>query len=141
MPGYPKGFDGAGLTITSTGGFTATIKSINADPAVSVSKLELTGVDDLTKVFRPGTVKEFADMAMTVIYDPDYAPPVGVEDAFTIQFPKPIGQVAGQGARLVVTGFFQNWEPSGAEAGGGSLMEASTSFVVNSVVRTQSTVS
>lgn len=138
MPEIYDGFDGAGVTLAfATSGFECKVKSFT-EPAQSVGKLEYTGVADDTKTWKAGTVTENGDLALTIFYDPNERPPLGVTDTITITFPVPTGHSAG--TILTITGFFYNFEPGANEAGAGGLIEATVTIAVNTAVVTPAVV-
>lgn len=134
MPTTYDGFDGASTTLTWMSGFTCKVRAFKP-PGESVSKLELTAIDDSVKRFKAGRVTEYSDMEVVLYHDPDIDPPLGIADTITIQYPPATPD--DDGTTLTVTGFITDYDADVIGAGGSELVMATATFVVVDLVLTE----
>lgn len=129
--------NGNGATITfEDSGFTAEIRSFN-EPPESVEALDKTHLGSTHATRRPGKVRSAGEMSLTINYDPDTVPPVGVMEPITIQYPPPEG--AATGAKREFQGFISNYEPG--EVANDAIAEATITVTVDgAITRTPSAV-
>ena len=112
-----------------TTGFAAEIRSFN-EPPESLEVLDKTHLGSTHVTRRPGKVRNVGEMSLTINYDPDDEPPIGVMEPIRITYPPPEG--ATTGARREFTGFISNWEPG--EGSNDTVTEATITVTVDGAI-------
>ena len=114
--------------------FTAEIRSFN-EPPESVEQLDKTHLGSSFTTRRPGKVHNLGEMSMTIIYDPDEDPPIGIMEEIKIIYPPPPNGNTADGAWRKFRGFIANWEPG--EASNDTVTEASITIAVDGPIERQ----
>ena len=107
-------------------GFTAEIRSFN-EPPESVEVLDKTHLASSYMTRRPGKVRNVGEMSLTINYDPDSEPVIGVMEPIRITYPTPEG--GSLGARREFMGFISNVEPG--EVSNDTVVEATITVTVD----------
>lgn len=98
---------GAGLTMTFPGGFTASIMNVDLS-GMGVEDIDTSDVSTVWRTFDPSTLKNPGELKVHIHFDPDQTPPLGTKGTIQVTYPVPAGKTTG--AKWSCQGYMKEFE-------------------------------
>ena len=98
---------GAGLTVTLPGAFTASIMNVDWS-GMGVEDIDTSDVSTVWRTFDPSVLKNPGELKLHIHFDPDQSPPMGTKGNIQVTYPVPAGKTTG--AKWACNGYHKGLE-------------------------------